>query len=84
MADKNDFVFLPLGGVGEIGMNMALYGYGTPKKRKWIIVDFGVTFPEPDLPGVDLVFADTKFIEDNREDIEAIVITHAHEDHYGA
>ncbi|MEM1366254.1 MAG: ribonuclease J [Pseudomonadota bacterium] len=84
MADKNDFVFLPLGGVGEIGMNMALYGYGTPKKRKWIIVDFGVTFPDEDLPGVDLVFADIKFIEDNRDDIEAIVITHAHEDHYGA
>ncbi|MEO0496803.1 MAG: MBL fold metallo-hydrolase, partial [Pseudomonadota bacterium] len=84
MADKNDFVFLPLGGVGEIGMNMALYGYGAPKKRKWIIVDFGVTFPDESLPGVDLVFADTKFIEDNRDDIEAIVITHAHEDHYGA
>jgi ribonuclease J len=84
MSNQADFVFLPLGGVGEIGMNMALYGYGNPKKRKWIIVDFGVTFPEPDLPGVDLVFADIAFIKKHKADIEAIVITHAHEDHYGA
>ena len=53
MAKKEELVFLPLGGVGEIGMNLALYGYGTPSNRQWIMVDCGVTFPGPDLPGVD-------------------------------
>ncbi|MFN3364571.1 MAG: MBL fold metallo-hydrolase, partial [Allorhizobium sp.] len=55
MAKQEELVFLPLGGVGEIGMNLALYGYGAPGKRQWIMVDCGVTFPGPDLPGVDLV-----------------------------
>ena len=84
MADKQDLVFVPLGGVGEIGMNIALYGYGPPRKRKWIVVDVGVTFPGPDLPGVDLVLPDITFAKKVRKDIEGIVITHAHEDHYGA
>ena len=80
----SDFVFLPLGGVGEIGMNFALYGYGPPAKREWIIVDVGVTFPGPDLPGVDLVLPDISFVRSIRKRIRGIVITHAHEDHYGA
>jgi ribonuclease J len=84
MNDKNELVFLPLGGVGEIGMNLALYGYGPPAKREWIMVDCGVTFPGPDLPGVDLVLPDIDFVIEERANLKAIVITHAHEDHYGA
>ena len=77
-------MFLPLGGVGEIGMNFALYGYGPETSREWIIVDVGVTFPGPDLPGVDLVLPDITFVRSIRKRIRGIVITHAHEDHYGA
>ncbi|WP_309084886.1 ribonuclease J [Chelativorans sp.] len=65
-------------------MNFALYGYGPREKRSWIVVDCGVTFPGPDLPGVDLVLPDTRFIEEQLENLAGIVITHAHEDHYGA
>jgi len=75
---------VPLGGVGEIGMNLALYGFGEPSKRKWIMVDCGVTFPGPDLPGVDLVLPDVRFVEEIGKDLVAVIITHAHEDHYGA
>lgn len=84
MTKKNELVFLPLGGVGEIGMNLALYGFGPAGHREWIIVDCGVTFPGPDLPGVDLVLPEIRYIEDEKIDLRAIVITHAHEDHYGA
>jgi ribonuclease J len=77
-------VFVPLGGLGEIGMNAALYGWGSPKRRKWILVDCGVTFAGPEAPGVDLVLPDLSFIEDNARDLVAIIITHAHEDHFGA
>ena len=80
----SEFVFVPLGGVGEIGMNIAMYGFGPAKKRKWLIVDVGVTFPGPELPGVDLVLPDISFAEKVKKDIVGIVITHAHEDHYGA
>ena len=80
----SDFVFVPLGGVGEIGMNIAMYGFGPARKRKWLIVDVGVTFPGPELPGVDLVLPDISFAEKVRDDIVGIVLTHAHEDHYGA
>jgi ribonuclease J len=79
-----ELVFLSLGGVGEIGMNFALYGYGPPNAREWIVVDCGVTFPGPELPGVDLVLPDIRFIEEQGENLKGIVITHAHEDHYGA
>mgnify|MGYP001047290277 FL=1 len=84
MADSNELVFVPLGGVGEIGMNLALYGYGPATAREWIIVDCGVTFPTPELPGVDLVLPDTRFIEEKVSSLHGMVITHAHEDHYGA
>jgi ribonuclease J len=83
MAKKDELVFLPLGGVGEIGMNLALYGFGPPDHREWIMVDCGVTFPGPDLPGVDLVLPDVRFIAEQRKNLKAIFITHAHEDHYG-
>jgi ribonuclease J len=82
--DNSELVFVPLGGVGEIGMNFALYGFGPRSRREWIVVDCGVTFPGPDLPGVDLVLPDIRFIEEQRENLRGIVITHAHEDHYGA
>ncbi|MBY5545319.1 ribonuclease J [Rhizobium leguminosarum] len=84
MAKQDELVFLPLGGVGEIGMNLALYGYGPPEHRQWIMVDCGVTFPGPDLPGVDLVLPDIRFLASERKNLKAIIITHAHEDHYGA
>lgn len=79
-----ELVFVPLGGVGEIGMNFALYGFGPAKAREWIVVDVGVTFPDPSLPGVDLVLPDITFIEQQLENLRGIIITHAHEDHYGA
>jgi ribonuclease J len=79
-----DLVFLPLGGVGEIGMNLGLYGYGPPHARSWLVVDFGIAFAGPDLPGVDVIFPDIRFLEEERRNIAGIVITHAHEDHFGA
>ncbi|RUY02792.1 MBL fold metallo-hydrolase, partial [Mesorhizobium sp. M7A.F.Ca.US.005.03.2.1] len=83
-AENAELVFVPLGGVGEIGMNFALYGYGPPSAREWIVIDVGVTFPDASLPGVDLVLPDTRFIEENLANLRGIIITHAHEDHYGA
>ncbi|WEX11926.1 ribonuclease J [Chelativorans sp. AA-79] len=65
-------------------MNFGLYGYGPPEKRRWIVVDCGVTFPGENLPGADLVLPDTRFIEEQLDNLAGIVITHAHEDHYGA
>jgi ribonuclease J len=79
-----ELVFVPLGGVGEIGMNLALYGYGPKDAKSWIMVDCGVTFPDPEHPGADLVMADTQFAEGLGKALKAMVITHAHEDHYGA
>lgn len=84
MAKQDELVFLPLGGVGEIGMNLALYGYGPAAQRQWIMVDCGVTFAGPELPGVDLVLPDIRFLADQRDRLKGIIITHAHEDHYGA
>ncbi|MBB4066694.1 ribonuclease J [Gellertiella hungarica] len=84
MSGQDELVFVPLGGVGEIGMNLALYGYGPAANRSWIMVDCGVTFAGPDLPGVDLVLPDIGFLAKERKNLKGIVITHAHEDHYGA
>lgn len=82
---ENEFVFLPLGGSNEIGMNLNAYGYGPPGRRKWIVVDIGVTFAaEEHTPGVEIILPDPEFLESVREDILAIVLTHAHEDHIGA
>lgn len=83
MAD-NELVFLPLGGLGEIGMNCGLYGFGPPKQRKWLMVDLGVAFAGEDLPGIDLIMPLTSFIEERKKDLVGIVLTHAHEDHFGA
>jgi ribonuclease J len=84
MTDDSEFVFAALGGLGEIGMNCALYGYGPPKGRKWLMIDLGVAFAGDDLPGVDLVMPDVGFIEKVKKDLVGIIITHAHEDHIGA
>jgi ribonuclease J len=84
MTDDNEFVFVSLGGLGEIGMNCALYGYGPASARKWLMVDLGVGFAGEDLPGVDLVMPNLDFIEKAKKDLVGIVITHAHEDHIGA
>ncbi len=82
---KDRLIYLPLGGAGEIGMNAYVYGWGAPGKERLIVVDLGVTFPDMDgSPGVDLIFADVEWLEENADRIEAIFITHAHEDHVGA
>ena len=84
MADGDELVFCALGGLGEIGMNMALYGFGPPARRKWLMVDCGLSFAGPDLPGIDLVIPDTGFAEAIKKDLVGLIITHAHEDHIGA
>ena len=84
MADGNEFVFVPLGGLGEIGMNCALYGYGPASARQWLMVDLGIGFADEDLPGVDLIMPDLSFIEKAKKNLVGVVITHAHEDHIGA
>jgi ribonuclease J len=81
----NRLIYLPLGGAGEIGMNAYVYGYGPAGKERLILVDMGVTFPDMDsTPGVDLILPDIGWLEDNLDRLEAIFITHAHEDHIGA
>lgn len=82
--DNSELVFVALGGLGEIGMNFALYGVGPARRRKWIAVDCGISFPGPELPGVELMMADISFIEQRKQDLLGIFITHAHEDHIGA
>ena len=77
---EDELLFLALGGSGEIGMNVNLYGC----QGRWLMVDLGMTFSGDQYPGVDLVFADLEFIEDRADKLDAIVLTHAHEDHIGA
>jgi len=81
---KEELLFCPLGGSGEIGMNMNLYAYGKEDNQKWIIVDLGVTFADDSIPGIDLIMPDPGFIIDKKDDLLGIVLTHAHEDHIGA
>jgi ribonuclease J len=82
---QDELVFLPLGGLGEIGMNAALYGFGPENDRQWILVDCGMGFGgEENLPGIDVVYPDLRFIEEERHNLLGIFITHAHEDHIGA
>ena len=78
---KEEFIFCPLGGSGEIGMNMNLFAYGNIENRKWIIVDIGVTFADDTVPGIDLIYPDPGFIVYKKRDLLGLVLTHAHEVH---
>jgi ribonuclease J len=80
----DELVFLALGGLGEIGMNVYLYGYGPANARSWLMVDLGVTFPHDSEPGADVVLPDLRFIVADRKNLVGLVLTHAHEDHVGA
>ncbi len=81
---RDELVFVALGGLGEIGMNVYLYGFGPEDARQWLMVDLGLTFPGPAEPGVDVVLPDLRFIVEQRQSLLGIVLTHAHEDHIGA
>jgi ribonuclease J len=82
---RDELVFVPLGGVGEIGMNLGLYGFGQGRDRTWLAVEMGVSFGmEEHLPGVDAILPDITYLEQRRKNLAGIVITHAHEDHFGA
>src|SRR5258707_4039956 len=81
---SDELVFAPLGGVGEIGMNLAIYGFGEEHRRQWIVVDLGVAFADDALPGVDLILPDISYLVEQRRNILGLVLTHAHEDHFGA
>ena len=85
MARPDELTFAPLGGVGEIGMNLSIYGLGNRHQRTWLAVDLGVSFgDEEHLPGIDLIMPDIRFLEKERKNLMGLVLTHAHEDHFGA
>ena len=85
MARPDELTFAPLGGVGEIGMNLSIYGLGNRHRRSWLAVDLGVSFgDEEHLPGIDLIMPDISFLEKERNNLVGLVLTHAHEDHFGA
>jgi len=81
---RKELVFLPLGGSGEIGMNMNLYGFGTPANRQWLMIDCGVMFGDLSTPGVDLICPDPAYILEEKEALHGLLLTHGHEDHIGA
>jgi ribonuclease J len=84
ISPKEELVFAPLGGVGEIGMNLSLYGLGSEQKKAWLAIDLGVAFAGDDLPGIDLIMPDIRFLVEERRNLVGLVLTHAHEDHFGA
>jgi ribonuclease J len=85
MAAPDELTFAPLGGVGEIGMNLSIYGLGSRHQRSWLAIDLGVSFgDEEHLPGIDLIMPDISFLEKERNNLVGLVLTHAHEDHFGA
>jgi ribonuclease J len=85
MAKRDRLIYLALGGAGEIGMNMYVYGYGPPGAERLILVDAGVTFADMETtPGVELIMADPGWVQARADRLEAIFVTHAHEDHVGA
>src|SRR5271163_2595575 len=85
MAQSDELTFAPLGGVGEIGMNLSIYGFGNRRHRSWLAVDLGVSFgDEEHLPGIDTIMPDIRFLEQERDNLVGLVLTHAHEDHFGA
>jgi len=82
---SQELVFAPLGGVGEIGMNLSIYGIGDERHRSWLAIDLGVSFAsEEHLPGIDLILPDIRYLVEERKNLVGLVLTHAHEDHYGA
>ncbi len=78
MSKDTNLVFVPLGGTGEIGMNLNLYGYGSSGERDWIMVDAGVTFGDERDPGIDVIMPDTRFIEQHKKRLKGLVLTHGH------
>src|SRR5258705_12677515 len=85
MARPDELPFAPLGGVGEIGMNLSIYGFGNRHQRSWLAGDLGVSLgDEEHLPGIDLIMPDIRFLEKERKNLVGLVLTHAHEDHFGA
>ena len=77
---KDELIFVPLGGAGEIGMNVNLYHY----KSEWLIIDLGISFSDETTPGVDIILPDLRFAEEQKVNLRGIILTHAHEDHFGA
>jgi ribonuclease J len=85
MTEQGEFTFAPLGGVGEIGMNLSVYGFSNSRQRAWLAVDLGVSFgDEEHLPGIDTIMPDISFLVQQRKNLVGLVLTHAHEDHFGA
>src|SRR5262249_28162502 len=84
ISPQEELVFAPLGGVGEIGMNLSLYGLGTKRCKSGLAVDLRGAFARADLPGIDLIMPDIRFVVEERRNLVALVLTHAHEDHFGA
>jgi ribonuclease J len=85
MARPDELMFAPLGGVGEIGMNLSIYGLGNRQQRSWLAIDLGVSFGnEEHLPGIDVMMPDIRFLVKERKNLMGLVLTHAHEDHFGA
>jgi ribonuclease J len=84
MTDEAELVFVALGGLGEIGRNCSLYGFGRKGRRKWLMVDLGLSFAGPDVPGVEIVLPDLSFVGRVKQDLVGLIMTHAHEDHIGA
>jgi ribonuclease J len=85
MASAQQLVFAPLGGIGEIGMNVSIYGIGDERSHSWLAVDLGVSFAaEEHLPGIELILPDISYLVEERRSLAGIVLTHAHEDHFGA
>ncbi len=81
---SDELVFLPIGGAGEIGMNLNMYGFGRPDRYEWMMADLGITFGGSSMPGVDVILPDPAFIAERRDKLLGLVLTHAHEDHLGA
>src|SRR5438309_5735229 len=84
MRPSDELVFAPLGGAGEIGMNLAIYGFGDEQRRQWLAVDFGVAFADDALPGIDLIMPDIRYLVEERRNLLGLVLARAHEDHFGA
>ena len=84
LTGDNELIFLPLGGAGEIGMNLSLYGWGPPRQHRWLMIDCGIGFNGNAIPGAEVLVPDPAFIVERREQLLGLVLTHAHEDHLGA